>query len=136
MGVKTKEMNIIHLYRGKRLDNGQFIEGSLIGEDVIVGKIVDFEEDYFTTEFWYKVDPETVGQFTGRYDKNDKEIFERDIVVNKNFHGKKWVVEYRTDSEYVGFVLKEIGTNGISLFTSWNDIEVIGNIHDNKELLK
>lgn len=124
------------LFRGKRVDSGQWIEGSLIGEDVIVGKIVDFEEDYFTTEFWYKVDPETVGQFTGRYDKNDKEIFERDIVVNKNIHGKKWIVEYRTDSEYVGFVLKEIGTNGISLFTSWNDIEVIGNIHDNKELLK
>ena len=120
------------LFRGKRVDNGQLVEGSLIGEDVIVGKIVDFEEDYFTTEFWYKVDPETVGQFTGRYDKNDKEIFERDIVVNKNIHGKKWIVEYRTDSEYVGFVLKEIGTNGISLFTSWNDIEVIGNIHDNK----
>lgn len=124
------------LFIGKRLDNGQWVEGSLIGEDVIVGNIVDFEEDYFTTEFWYRVDPETVGQFTGRYDKNDKEIFERDIVVNKNIHGKKWIVEYRTDSEYVGFVLKEIGTNGISLFTSWNDIEVIGNIHDNKELLK
>lgn len=124
------------VFRGKRVDNGQWVEGSLIGEDVIVGKIVDFEEDYFTTEFWYKVDPETVGQFTGRYDKNDKEIFERDIVVNKNIHGKKWIVEYRTDSEYVGFVLKEIGTNGISLFTSWNDIEVIGNIHDNKDLLK
>lgn len=136
MGVKTKEMKRIHLYRGKRLDNGQWVEGSPIGEDVIVGKIVDFDEDYFTTEFWYKVDPETVGQFTGRYDKNDKEIFERDIVVNKNIHGKKWLVEYRTDSEYVGFVLKEVGTNGISLFTSWNDIEVIGNIHDNKELLK
>lgn len=129
-------MKIEILFRGKRLDNGQWVEGSLIGEDVIVGKIVDFEEDYFTTEFWYKVDPETVGQFTGRYDKNDKEIFERDIVVNKNIHGKKWIVEYRTDSEYVGFVLKEIGTNGISLFTSWNDIEVIGKIHDNKDLLK
>ena len=123
-------------FRGKPVDNGQWLEGSLIGEDVIVGEIVDFDEDYFTTEFWCKVDPETVGQFTGRYDKNDKEIFERDIVVNKNIHGKKWIVEYRTDSEYVGFVLKEIGTNGISLFTSWNDIEVIGNIYDNKELLK
>ncbi len=123
------------LFRGKRVDNGEWVEGSLIGNDVIVGKIVEFEEDYFCTEFWYKVDPETVGQFTMRYDKNKNRIFEGCLVVNKNMHGKKWVVEYRTDSEYVGFVLKEIVANGISIFTSWNDIEIIGNIYDNPELL-
>ena len=125
------------LFRGKQLSNGEFIEGSLtvdchgnccIYHPLNVPIVGGFQ--------YFDIDPETVGQFTGRYDKNDKEIFERDIVVNKNIHGKKWIVEYRTDSEYVGFVLKEIGTNGISLFTSWNDIEVIGNIHDNKELLK
>lgn len=123
------------LFRGKRVDTGEWVEGSLIGNDVIVGKIVEFEEDYFCTEFWCEVDPETVGQFTRRYDKNKNRIFEGCLVVNKNMHGKKWVVEYRTDSEYVGFVLKEIGANGISLFTSWNDIEIVGNIHDNPELL-
>ena len=123
------------LFKAKRVDNGAWVEGSLIGNDVIVGKIVEFEEDYFCTEFWYKVDPETVGQFTRRYDKNKNRIFEGCLVVNKNMHGKKWVVEYRTDSEYVGFVLKEVGANGISLFTSWNDIEIIGNIYDNPELL-
>ena len=123
------------LFRGKRVDTGEWVEGSLIGNDVIVGKIVEFEEDYFCTEFWYKVDPETVGQFTRRYDKNKNRIFEGCLVVNKNMHGKKWVVEYRADSEYIGFVLKEIGANGISLFTSWNDIEIIGNIYDNPKLL-
>ena len=102
-------------------------------EKYIPNIVISYGPDTFD---WFEVEQETVGQFTGRYDKNDKEIFERDIVVNKNIHGKKWIVEYRTDSEYVGFVLKEIGTNGISLFTSWNDIEVIGNIYDNKELLK
>ena len=123
------------LFRGKRADTGEWVEGSLIGNDVIVGKIVEFEDDYFCTEFWCEVNPETVGQFTRRYDKNKNRIFEGCLVVNKNMHGKKWVVEYRTDSEYVGFVLKEIGANGISLFTSWNDIEIIGNIYDNPELL-
>lgn len=125
-----------HLYRVKRVDTGEWIEGSLIGNDVIVGKIVEFEEDYFCTEFWYKVDPETVCEVTGRTDKNKMRIFEGDLVINKSMHGKMWVVEYRTDTEYVGYVLKEIGTNNISIFTSWNDIEVIGNIHDNKKLLK
>ena len=124
------------LYRGARMEDGKFVYGSLVfvkendkSENELPHIVISYGPDTFD---WFEVDPETVGQFTGRCDKNDKEIFERDIVVNKNIHGKKWIVEYRTDSEYVGFVLKEIGTNGISLFTSWNDIEVIGNIHDNK----
>ena len=128
------------LFRGARMEDGKFVYGSLVfvkendkSENELPHIVISYGPDTFD---WFEVEPETVGQFTGRYDKNDKEIFERDIVVNKNIHGKKWIVEYRTDSEYVGFVLKEIGTNGISLFTSWNDIEIIGNIHDNKELLK
>ena len=116
------------LFRGKKLYDGSWEYGFLSWSDTPRGR------SYFVNN--NIVEPETVGQFTGMTDKNGTKIFERDIVVNKNIHGKKWIVEYRTDSEYVGFVLKEIGTNGISLFTSWNDIEVIGNIHDNKELLK
>ena len=128
------------LFIGARLCDGKLINGALVmvkendeSEKYVPNIVISYGPDTFD---WFEVEQETVGQFTGRYDKNDKEIFERDIVVNKNIHGKKWIVEYRTDSEYVGFVLKEIGTNGISLFTSWNDIEVIGNIYDNKELLK
>ena len=125
-------MKRIHLYRGKRLDNGQFIEGSLIGEDVIVGKIVDFEEDYFTTEFWYKVVPETVGQFTGMTDKNGTKIFEGDII--------KWI-----DSDGNNRIDKVLFSNGgfhlCNIYYNiggykGNSLEVIGNIHDNKELLK
>ena len=123
------------LFRGKSIETGEWIYGSLIGNDVIVGKIVEFEEDYFCTEFWNKVDPETVGQFTGLIDKNGKRICDGDIVINKNLHSKKWVVEYRTDSEYVGFVLVEVGKSGISYFTSWAEVEIMGNIHDNPELI-
>ena len=42
-----------------------WVYGYLIGKDVIVGEIVEFEDDYFNTEFWCRVRPETVGQFTG-----------------------------------------------------------------------
>ena len=125
-------MNRIHLYRGKRLDNGQFIEGSLIGEDVIVGKIVDFEEDYFTTEFWYKVVPETVGQFTGIMDKSGEELFEGDIY-NMGDDNIRYVIVWRNCM----FIGKQIGSNsyaGLDYFES--KIKKVGNIYDNKELLK
>ena len=127
------------LFRGKLSHSGVCVEGNLIkdrnGNKYIIPFNV-FEPDGHhliidSDEAW-RVDPETVGQFTMRYDKNKNRIFEGCLVVNKNMHGKKWVVEYRTGSEYVGFVLKEVGASGISLFTSWNDIEIIENIYDNK----
>jgi len=71
------------LFRGKGIDTGEWIEGSLIGNDVIVGKIVEFEWDYFCTEFWCRVDPETVCEVTGQNDKNKKRIFEGDLLKEK-----------------------------------------------------
>ena len=137
MGIKTKEMKRIHLYRGKRLDNGQWVEGGLIGEDVIVGKIVDFEEDYFTTEFWYKVDPETVGQFTGMTDKNGTKIFEGDIVrhIDTTCHVVEVVnSEVYFDTEMLKFRFRY--SNELFHCQFNNECEVIGNIYDNKDLLK
>ena len=128
-------MKRIHLYRGKRLDNREWVEGSLIDEDVIVGKIVDFEEDYFTTEFWYKVDPETVSQFTGMTDKNGTKIFEGDIVKEQY---KSHVIIYNVfwDEDYFAFRVKSKDYSYYLDELVPSNIKVIGNIHDNKELLK
>ena len=123
-------MNRIHLYRGKRLDNGQFIEGSLIGEDVIVGKIVDFEEDYFTTEFWYKVVPETVGQFTGITDIHGRKVFEGDILSCKKADGASFEYKCVYNDENACFYFTNT-KYGLSL--SGDEMlyfDVIGNIHD------
>ena len=120
-----------NLYRGKRVDTGEWVEGSLIGNDVIVGKIVEFEEDYFCTEFWYKVDPETVGQFTGMTDKKGKKLFEGDIysMGEKNI---LYVVVF-DKSQFIG---KQVGNRSLAGLEYWkSDIEIIGNIHDNPELL-
>ncbi len=65
-------------YRGKHIETGEWIYGSRIGDDVIVGDIVDWNEEYFCTEFWYKVDPATVGQYTGALDEEKTQIFEGD----------------------------------------------------------
>lgn len=61
-------------FRGKRIDSGEWVYGNLIGTDVIVGDIVEFNDEYFNTEFWYKVDSKTVGLFTGLYDDSDASI--------------------------------------------------------------
>ena len=127
------------LFRGKRVDTGEWVEGSLIGNDVIVGKIVEFEEDYFCTEFWYKVDTETVGQCIGISDKHGIEIFEDDIVKYFEPNSKTWHTRIvRWDWRFAGFGLfdKESEWCKESDWLKIKDIEVIGNIHDNKELLK
>ena len=82
------------LFRGKRADNGEWIYGYLIGNNVIVGEVVDFDDDYFNTQFWYKVDPETVGQFTGLTDKNGTKVFEGGII--KAPSGRLYVVIWST----------------------------------------
>ena len=120
-----------NLYRGKRVDTGEWVEGSLIGNDVIVGKIVEFEEDYFCTEFWYKVDPETVGQFTGMTDKKGKKLFEGDVysMGEKNI---LYVVIF-DKSQFIG---KQVGNRSLAGLEYWkSDIEIVGNVYDNPELL-
>ena len=115
------------LFKAKRVDNGAWVEGSLIGNDVIVGKIVEFEEDYFCTEFWYKVDPETVGQFTGMTDKKGKKLFEGDVysMGEKNI---LYVVIF-DKSQFIG---KQVGNRSLAGLEYWkSDIEIVGNIHDN-----
>lgn len=78
-----------------------------------------------------EVIPETVGQFTGLLDINGKRIFEGDIVQSATIRNRQWIIEYRNDSEFVGFVPCEIGKvkNSLSTFVAWNTLEVIGNIH-------
>ena len=120
------------LFRGKRVETGERVEGSLIGNDVIVGKIVDFEEDYFTTEFWYKVDPETVGQFTGETDSNGSLIFDGHIFSDDT--GIKYIVFWDDKGQWCAS--DEFGETELLSDIITDTTNIIGNIHDNKELLK
>ena len=123
------------LFRGKRTDNGEWVYGNLIDSDSIVGEIVDFDEEYFIPEFWYKVDPETVGQFTGLADKNGTKIFDGDIVRfydDSEDELTNGVVVFNAD--FCSFCVSMKGHEDIMLMAHWQ-YEVIGNIYDNKELL-
>ena len=124
------------LFHGKRADNREWVYGYLIGNNVIVGEVVDFDEDYFNTEFWYKVDPETVGQFTGLTDKNGTKIFEGDIVRfydDSEDELTNGVVIFNAD--LCSFCVSMKGHEDVMLMAHWQ-YEVIGNIYDNLELLK
>lgn len=128
------------LFKGKRTDNGEWVEGRLLADDVIVPKGQEFEtEDIYIIAdnlMGFEVIPETVGQYTGLTDKNGKKIFEGDIVENE-WNGRKHLVEYYEDrGGYFPFAC------GDGCGCCETDVEIpestiiIGNIHDNPELLK
>lgn len=125
------------LFRGKRVDNGEWVEGNYSID--VSGRVDILPIDNLV---FFEVIPETVGQFTGLTDKNGKKIFEGDIVKRFNSRGQevmRYAVKWNTDCcmfvlicEYT--YLGEYDTD----FTVYygEDLEVIGNVHDNPELLK
>lgn len=126
-------------FRGKRLDNGEWVCGyfaMIMREKPRPGKLtprVDFCI-YANDGEWYKVDPETVGQYTGLTDKGGKEIYEGDIIKT-DFSYATWIgfVHFNKGN----FELVDSDKNGQYLTLSvLSDIEIIGNIHDNPELLE
>lgn len=107
------------LFRGKRKDNGEWISGDLRQWSETSTGICD--RDLKRT---FPVRPETVGQFTGLTDRNGKRIFEGDVV---RIDGKAYEVKYMLGQFFVGI--------NMPIAYKRFDCEVIGNIHDNPELL-
>ena len=123
------------LFRGKRVDNGKWIEGSLSTEYYKECGCVMVSP---TSDDCFKVDPETVGQYTGLTDKNGKKIFEGDILEGDLEDSLDPGAKWRSEVIWGKFGWNCKG-NKISLPMDEYDIregEVIGNIHDNPELLK
>lgn len=83
----------------------------------------------------YKVDPETIGQFTGLTDRDGVKIFEGDIVrYGDTIHSV--VFEQRNGTAYFGLIYSPFETLPFGHYQDLKQIEVLGNIHDNPELLE
>ena len=121
------------LFRGKRTDNRQWVYGLLgrYNADFECANIID------EFELLVPVKTESVGQYTGLTDKNGKKIFEGDIVNDEQSgynYFIKWFPEYACFSLANKNGNMEFGCDEFEIFL--NDLIVIGNIHDNPELLK
>lgn len=139
-------------FRGKRVDNGGWVYGSLI----------DFRDGYYgiTVQHkqptWVLVDPQTIGQFTGLLDKNGKEIYGSDIIEYEIWHGgpesvlwerehpeETWMRQFQViyDPDHCQYKIKPIWTedyqtSNLSKYLYNEGLAVVGNIHDNPELLE
>ena len=140
------ESKSINLCRGKRKSDGKWVEGNYlhlnVGRDFLcdgtvwIGTLNPCKEE---------VKPETVGRFTGLYTVAEQRIWEGDIV---QCNERKYVVqrECETPGGYwaeTGYILKEIGVCEYISFVDTIDeyyneicVQIIGNIHDNPELLE
>lgn len=132
------------LFRGKAYD-GKWLEGMLTARGKKVAQIGTFS-DYGThicCKSSYAVIPRTVGQYTGLTDKNGKKVFEGDIVkcvALGNDHFQKGTKAVSVVENYMGNTCLRLDgkyLTGVTLYTISVDhtVEVIGNIHDNPELL-
>lgn len=129
------------IFRGMRVDTGEWVEGK--GVDLNFSDAYIFTKGYDGTSGYYEDDfeviPQTLGQYTGLTDENGTCIFEGDIIAG----AANWLGRYKN-----GVVVFKHGSFGVAwyrgsveqfnAFTSMCNIkyEVIGNIHNNPELLE
>lgn len=124
------------LFRGKRIDNGEWVEGFLVKHPSAV-QIGDCSPWYISVPpkdpddngGSYNIIPDTVGQFTGLADENGKKIFEGDMVVSYDLFGRTDGCGIVTWNDL--FVAWHMGEK--SMYGRIASYEVIGNIHDSSD---
>lgn len=135
-------MNREILFRGKRTDDGRWNYGVPVkadgGDIILVGDLDGYQTVYELYENAADVIPETVGQYTGLTDKNVKKIFEGDIVTGLFLFGLSVNAVVTFQDGAFGLEWHRGNAKTFNAFTSICNVEyeVIGNIHDNPELLK
>lgn len=128
-GKYTRE----RLFRGKRIDNGEWFVSGDIWTPWPYDRTFVMLSDH---EQVVRVDPETIGEFTGACTADGTKIFEGDIIDIPC-----WVVSYSTGMKccsgmQAGWYIQRDNWESWGALENPEDMTVIGNIHDNPELMK
>ena len=135
--LPAEDMKMLGIEHDNGWVYGYYVDG------YIVGPVVESTEEYIALEWWCPVHRETVGQYTGLNDKNGREIYTGDIVRARHtspLSGKKIVDHYKVTLAR-STLYKMIHSSGQPrwnklLFMHHERVELIGNIHDNPELMR
>lgn len=129
------------LFRGKRADNGEWVYGDLVHSKTTSRGVIT---EIYSLEFTYEVLPETVCEYTGLTDKNGNKIFEGDICPDKENVYEIIFERYQFSVKVIKtplYLIKNGDTFPLWQFDNcerngYRQLEIIGNIYDNPELIK
>lgn len=129
------------LFKAKRKDNGEWVEGYYVYDNVKNKAFICTTRllyGWLQKVMWIEVDSNTICQFTGMTDKNGVRIWENDVAWIV-YDGKEHIYQIVWDNSELDFKAtngkENYGTN-FEYLLCCEEIEVIGNIFDNKELLQ
>lgn len=110
-----------------------YVYGDLVDNSHIVTGILESNDEYICIETWCGIDQKTIGQYTERQDINNNKIFEKDIATCQFFDKKiTGLIEF---IEFM-WAVNDRKNQRLYQFNEVSNIEIIGNIHENSEILE